>query len=73
MFAYLRENGIGVNVHYIPVHTQPFYRARGFARGDFPAAEAYYDRAISIPLYAGLTEADQDRVVEVLRAALQAG
>lgn len=73
VFAYLRENGIGVNVHYIPVHTQPFYSARGFARGDFPAAEAYYDHAISIPLYAGLTEADQDRVVEVLRAALQAG
>ncbi|MDV7270361.1 UDP-4-amino-4,6-dideoxy-N-acetyl-beta-L-altrosamine transaminase [Thioclava sp. A2] len=70
VFAYLRENGIGVNVHYIPVHTQPFYRARGFDWGDFPASEGYYNRAISIPLYAGLTEADQDRVVAVLAEAL---
>lgn len=73
VFAALRAAGIGVNVHYIPVHTQPYYRARGFAWGDFPAAEAYYARAISLPLYHGLTEAAQDRVVAALRAALQAG
>ena len=72
VFAHLRDNGIGVNVHYIPVHTQPFWTARGFKAGDFPKAEAYYAGAISIPLYAGLTEADQDRVVEVLTAALAA-
>lgn len=70
VFAQLRENGIGVNVHYIPVHTQPFWKARGFAVGDFPNAEAYYDRAISIPLYAGLTEADQDKVVAEIRKAV---
>jgi len=70
VFAHLRENGIGVNVHYIPVHLQPHYAAMGFARGDFPVAEAYYDRAISLPLHPGLTEADQDRVVEVLGEAL---
>ena len=70
VFAHLRAQGIGVNVHYIPVHTQPFYRARGFDWGDFPQAEAYYRRAISIPLYAQLTEADQDRVVTVLREAM---
>lgn len=70
VFADLRKAGIGVNVHYIPVHTQPFWKKRGFARGDFPVAEAYYDRAISLPLYPGLTEADQDRVVAALAGAL---
>ncbi len=70
VFARLRAGGIGVNVHYIPVHTQPYYRDLGFKRGDFPNAERYYDRAISIPLYAGLTEADQDEVKAVLKAAL---
>ncbi|SIS92939.1 UDP-4-amino-4,6-dideoxy-N-acetyl-beta-L-altrosamine transaminase [Phaeovulum vinaykumarii] len=70
VFAELRAAGIGVNVHYIPVHTQPFWRARGFAPGNFPNAESYYAQAISIPLYSGLTEADQDQVVAALRAAL---
>lgn len=70
VFAALRGAGIGVNVHYIPVHTQPFWRSRGFAPGDFPNAEAYYARAISIPLHAGLTELDQDRVCAALRQAL---
>ena len=70
VFDYLRAHGIGANVHYIPVHTQPYYRQRfGFAHGDFPAAEAYYAGAISIPLYFGLTEAEQDKVVEVLERA----
>lgn len=72
VFAHLRDNGIGVNVHYIPVHLQPVYAAMGFKRGDFPVAEGYYDRAISLPLHPGVTEADQDRVVDVLREALQA-
>jgi UDP-4-amino-4,6-dideoxy-N-acetyl-beta-L-altrosamine transaminase len=70
VFADLRENGIGVNVHYIPVHTQPFWTARGFKEGDFPNAERYYARAISIPLYAGLSEADQDEVIARLEDAL---
>ena len=70
VFDFLRQNGIGVNVHYIPVHTQPYYRQHfGFKPGDFPAAEAYYAGAISIPLYFGLTEAEQDKVVEVLARA----
>jgi dTDP-4-amino-4,6-dideoxygalactose transaminase len=59
-----------VNVHYIPVHLQPFWKQRGFGPGDFPNAEGYYDRAISIPLYAGLSEADQDQVISALRTAL---
>ena len=70
VFDRLRAAGIGVNVHYIPVHTQPFWKARGFAEGDFPNAEAYYARAISIPLYAGLSEADQDIVVHAIANAL---
>jgi dTDP-4-amino-4,6-dideoxygalactose transaminase len=66
VFDELRENGIGVNVHYIPIHRQPFYAAMGFHKGDFPVAENYYDNAISIPLYAGLSDADQDTVIEKL-------
>lgn len=70
VFSRLRASGIGVNVHYIPVHTQPFWRARGFDWGDYPNAENYYKHAISIPLYFGLTHADQDNVVSSLVAAL---
>lgn len=66
----LRAAQIGVNVHYIPVHLQPWYRRMGFKQGDFPAAEAYYKGALTLPLYPGLTETDQDRVVQVLRQAL---
>jgi UDP-4-amino-4,6-dideoxy-N-acetyl-beta-L-altrosamine transaminase len=69
-FESLRQAGIGVNLHYIPVHTQPFYRAMGFAPGMFPVAEAYYARAISIPLYFGLTDAAQDKVVAALTRIL---
>lgn len=70
VFEALRAAGIGVNVHYIPVHTQPYYRALGFRPGDFPAAEAYYAGAISLPLFASLTDAQQDEVVSHLREAL---
>jgi UDP-4-amino-4,6-dideoxy-N-acetyl-beta-L-altrosamine transaminase len=72
VFEALRAADLGVNLHYIPVHMQPYYRAKGFNPGDFPAAEAYYTNAISIPLYAAMTDADQDRVVEVLRDVLSA-
>jgi UDP-4-amino-4,6-dideoxy-N-acetyl-beta-L-altrosamine transaminase len=67
MFAALRDDGIGVNVHYIPVHLQPYYRGLGFKPGDFPAAEAYYARAISIPLFASMTEAEHCYVIERIR------
>ena len=66
IFTALRNDGIGVNVHYIPVHLQPYYRRLGFKVGDFPAAESYYAGAISIPLYSAMTEEQQDRVVERL-------
>lgn len=69
-FEALRANGIGVNLHYIPVHLQPYYRGLGFVPGDFPASENYYARAISIPLHAGLTDDEQARVVSVLSDAL---
>jgi len=72
VFEALRADGIGVNLHYIPVHLQPYYRALGFNAGDFPVAEGYYARAISIPLYAGLSDADQDLVVDALARALSA-
>lgn len=69
VFEALRAAGIGVNVHYIPVHTQPDFQALGFRCGDFPVAEAYYARAISLPLYADLSHDDQDYVIgQVLQA-----
>lgn len=70
IFETMRASGIGVNVHYIPVHTQPYYRALGFRPGDFPAAEAYYRNAITLPLFPTMTTAEQDRVVQVLTGAL---
>ncbi|MDD3326648.1 MAG: UDP-4-amino-4,6-dideoxy-N-acetyl-beta-L-altrosamine transaminase [Zoogloea sp.] len=70
VFDTLRANGIGVNVHYIPVHLQPYYQTLGFKLGDFPAAEAYYSGAISLPMFATLTDEQQDRVVNVLSDAL---
>lgn len=70
VFEHLRAARIGVNVHYIPVHLQPDYRRQGFAPGDCPVAEGYYSRAISLPLYPALSEAEQDQVVAGLREAL---
>lgn len=70
VFEHLRAAGIGVNVHYIPVHLQPDYRRLGFAPGDYPVAEDYYARAITLPLYPGLSDAEQDQVVAALREAL---
>jgi UDP-4-amino-4,6-dideoxy-N-acetyl-beta-L-altrosamine transaminase len=70
VFERLRKAGIGVNVHYIPVHTQPYYRRRGFRLGQYPEAEKYYSRAISIPMYAALEPSAIDRVTAALREAL---
>lgn len=70
VFEHLRRAGIAVNVHYIPVHLQPDYRRQGFAPGDFPVAENYYAHALTLPLYPGLSDSDQNRVVAVLREAL---
>jgi len=67
VFEGLRAAGIGVNLHYIPVHLQPYYRDLGFAEGDFPHAERYYAEAISLPLFPLLSDEQQDHVVEQLR------
>jgi UDP-4-amino-4,6-dideoxy-N-acetyl-beta-L-altrosamine transaminase len=70
IFEELRQAGIGVNLHYIPMHTHPYYQNFGFRWGDFPTAEAYYKEAISLPLYPGLTEVSQDRVVKTLQEVI---
>ena len=70
VFARMRNAGIGVNVHYIPVHTQPYYRTLGFDKRHFPVAERYYESAISLPLFPALDAGRQDTVVEELRKAL---
>ena len=64
----LNKQGIGTQVHYIPVHLQPYYRTKfGFKPGDYPEAEVYYDKALSLPLYPGMTDADAKRVVNSLK------
>jgi UDP-4-amino-4,6-dideoxy-N-acetyl-beta-L-altrosamine transaminase len=68
VFEELRQRGVGVNLHYIPVHLQPYYRALGFTEGQFPEAEAHGEEAITIPLYPGLT--DQEKVINALREIL---
>jgi UDP-4-amino-4,6-dideoxy-N-acetyl-beta-L-altrosamine transaminase len=69
-FRRLRDAGIGVNLHYIPVPRQPFYRDRGFDPADWPEAERYYSEAITLPLYPAMSEAEQDQVIDAVRAAL---
>lgn len=70
VFQSLRDRGILVNLHYIPVHTQPFYQLMGFSWGDFPHAEAYYKNAISIPMYPTMTADEQTQVIQALRETL---
>jgi dTDP-4-amino-4,6-dideoxygalactose transaminase len=70
VFDALRERGIGVNVHYIPIHLQPYYKKMGFSLGDFPNAEKYYSRALTIPLHPKLHEGDIDYIVDILSQTL---
>jgi UDP-4-amino-4,6-dideoxy-N-acetyl-beta-L-altrosamine transaminase len=72
VFQGLRAAGIGVQLHYSPVHLQPYYRRLGFQEGDFPEAEAYATNAISLPLYPGLSEPEQQRVAAALASLLAA-
>ena len=62
----LREAGIGVNVHYIPVHLQPYYRQFGYEAGDYPNAEAYYEAALTLPLFASMKDEEQDKVIDLI-------
>lgn len=70
VFDALRENGIGVNLHYIPVHTQPYYQSMGFSDGDYPESENYYKEAISLPMFHSMTIEQQDQVKVVLEKVL---
>lgn len=71
VFQRLRDNGIGVNLHYIPVHTHPFYQKLGFNLGAYPEAERYYAEAISLPMYPDLTAEQQDEVVAAVKSAVK--
>ena len=66
IFSVLREAGIGVNIHYIPVHLQPYYQHLGFRKGTLPNAERFYQEIMSLPLFPALDEADQDYIIEQL-------
>jgi UDP-4-amino-4,6-dideoxy-N-acetyl-beta-L-altrosamine transaminase len=71
IFNYMRANNIGVQVHYIPVHLHPYYRRNfGYKMGDFPVAEDFYARELSLPIYPGLSEAEQEFIIETLLKAL---
>ena len=70
VFQELRDRNIGVNVHYIPVHTQPYYKKMGFKKGEFSEAERYYREAISLPIYSGMSENQQIEVFSALDGVL---
>ena len=71
IFAEMKKRGIVLNLHYIPVHTQPYYEKLGFKLGDFPVSEQYYKEAFTLPLYYSLTNEQQDKVVKALKEVLQ--
>lgn len=66
VYGSLRESGIAANVHYIPVHRQPYYESKGFKAGDFPEAERFHQETISIPIYPGLSQQQQETVLQAL-------
>lgn len=70
VFAGMKERGIVLNLHYIPVHRQPYYEQCGFRQGDFPQSEKYYEEAFTLPLYYDLTNDEQERIVDALRCVL---
>jgi UDP-4-amino-4,6-dideoxy-N-acetyl-beta-L-altrosamine transaminase len=71
IFAKMRKLEINLNLHYIPVHTQPYYQEIGFKKGDFPVSEQYYKEVFTLPLYYSLTDKQQDYIVESLREVLK--
>lgn len=70
IFAEMKRKGVTLNLHYIPVHLQPYYQARGFKEGNFPVSERYYEEAFTLPLYYKLTNEQQDTVVSALKEVL---
>ena len=71
VFDALRSRGIGVNVHYIPIHLQPYYQKLGFKKGDFPYSEAFYKHAITLPLFPTMSASQQQHVIDTLIDVLQ--
>ncbi len=71
VFEQLHAKGVGVNVHYIPIHLHPFYQKMGFKQGDFPGAEFFYNNALTLPLFPSLSDQQQNTVIEVLHEILQ--
>lgn len=67
VFVKLQEKGLNLQIHYIPVHLQPFYKQLGFKEGDFLKAENYYKKTISLPLYYGLKNCDLKRIVKIIK------
>lgn len=70
IFSEMKKRGVVLNLHYIPVHLQPYYEELGFAKGDFPQSEAYYEEALTLPLYYDLTDAQQNQIVHALKDVL---
>jgi UDP-4-amino-4,6-dideoxy-N-acetyl-beta-L-altrosamine transaminase len=70
VYQQLHDKGIGVNVHYIPIHLQPFYQQLGFKQGDFPLSELFYQNALTLPLFPSLTDPEQTKVIDVLHELL---
>jgi dTDP-4-amino-4,6-dideoxygalactose transaminase len=70
VYRQLHNRGIGVNVHYIPIHTHPFYQQLGFKTGDFPHSEHFYNNALTLPIYPSLTASEQGKVIEALNSIL---
>lgn len=68
LYNYLKDNGIGVQVHYLPVHLMPYYQAKGWQAGDFPAAENYYQHCLSIPMFPTLTREEQDIIINLIKS-----
>ena len=71
IFAEMKAKGVCLNLHYIPVHTQPYYQNLGFKNGDFPVSEKYYEEAFTLPLYYSLTNEQQEYIVNSLKEVLQ--
>ncbi len=70
IFKAMKQRGITLNIHYIPVHLQPYYQDYGFRQGDFPVSEGYYEEAVTLPLYYNLTDEQQDEIIVALEEVL---
>ena len=64
LYNFLRENKIFTQVHYIPIHLQPYYKKLGWKKGDFPVAEQYYEKALTLPIYPTLSDVEQNYIID---------